>query len=126
MLSSIAVLVRAGYQTLEFEEKFINAAIPYRVYGGPKFYERLEIKDIIAYLRCVCSDRDDLAFERIINKPKRGIGESTLKKIKTNSRVYGVSLMQSSRDLLETDEFRPQTKKNLNLLLVFFLNGGKV
>ncbi len=120
LLSSIAVLVRAGYQTLEFEEKFINAAIPYRVFGGPRFYERLEIKDIIAYLRCVCSDRDDLAFERIINKPKRGIGESTLKKIRTNSRVYGVSLMQSSRDLLETDEFRPQTKKNLNLLLVFF------
>ena len=120
LLSSIAVLVRAGYQTLEFEEKFISSSIPYRVFGGPRFYERLEIKDIIAYLRCVCSDKDDLAFERIINKPKRGIGDSTLKKIRSNSKAYQTSLIQSARDLVETDELRSQTKNNLNILLSFF------
>ena len=119
-LSSIAILVRAGFQTLEFEEKFINAGISYRVFGGPRFYERLEIKDLIAYLRCICPETDDLAFQRIINKPKRGIGQSTLQKIRSNARTFEVSMMQSAKDLLETDDLRVQTKKNIALLLKFF------
>ena len=77
-LDEIAILVRASFQMREFEERFINLGLPYKVIGGPRFYERLEIRDALAYLRCVAQPADDLAFERIVNTPKRGLGESTL------------------------------------------------
>ncbi len=112
-LSSMAILVRAGFQTLEFEERFITTGIPYRVIGGPRFYERLEIRDAIAYLRCIHVPTDDLAFERIVNKPKRGIGESSVQKIHIHARSAGISLMEAAVRLCETDDLRPQTRKTL-------------
>ena len=86
--NNIAILVRAIFQTREFEERFLNIGMPYRILGGTKFYERAEIKDCIAYLRLVYQSKDDLAFERIVNVPRRGIGESTVKKI----RIYFIYL----------------------------------
>ena len=82
-LNNIAILVRAIFQTREFEERFLKIGIPYRIIGGTKFYERAEIKDCVAYLRLVNQERDDLAFERIINNPKRSIGDY----FKNNSRI---------------------------------------
>ena len=79
--NNIAILVRAIFQTSEFEERFLKIGVPYRILGGTKFYERAEIKDCIAYLRLINQEKDDLAFERIINNPKRSIGDSTLKNI---------------------------------------------
>ena len=77
----MAILVRAGFQTREFEERFITLGVPYRVIGGPRFYERQEIRDAIAYLRVSVQPDDDLAFERIVNTPRRGIGDATLQAI---------------------------------------------
>ena len=113
-LSSMAILIRAGFQTLEFEERFITTGIPYRVIGGPRFYERMEIRDAIAYLRCIHTPTDDLAFERIVNKPKRGIGESSVQKIHVYGRSAGISLMEAAMQLCEIDELRPQTRKTLS------------
>ena len=86
LLSSMAILVRATYQTRFFEDRFVKIGLPYKIIGGTKFYERLEIKDAMAYLRLVASDYDDLAFERIINVPKRGLGTKSLLDIQTNAR----------------------------------------
>ena len=80
-LNNIAIFVRAIFQTREFEERFLKIGMPYRILGGIKFYERAEIKDCVAYLRLIYQDKDDLAFERIVNNPKRSIGETTLKEI---------------------------------------------
>ena len=80
-LNNIVILVRAIFQTREFEERFLKIGMPYRILGGIKFYERAEIKDCVAYLRLVNQEKDDLAFERIVNNPKRSIGESTLKSV---------------------------------------------
>ena len=80
-LNNIAILVRAIYQTREFEERFLKIGLPYRIIGGIKFYERAEIKDCISYLRLVYQNKDDLAFERIVNTPKRSIGDTTIKQI---------------------------------------------
>ena len=77
--NNIAILVRAIFQTREFEERFLKIGMPYRILGGTKFYERAEIKDCVAYLRLIFQEKDDLAFERIINNPKRSLGDSTLK-----------------------------------------------
>lgn len=116
-LSSMAILVRAGFQMLEFEERFITVGVPYLVIGGPRFYERLEIRDAIAYLRCIHTSTDDLAFERIVNKPKRGIGESSVQKIHVYARSAGLSLMEAAFQLCETDELRAQTRKSLTTLV---------
>lgn len=116
-LSSMAILVRAGFQMLEFEERFITTGVPYRVVGGPRFYERLEIRDAIAYLRCITTPTDDLAFERIVNKPKRSIGETTVQKIHVYARSAGLSLMEAALRLTETDELRAQTRKALSTLI---------
>lgn len=116
-LSSMAILVRAGFQMLEFEERFITTGVPYRVVGGPRFYERLEIRDAIAYLRCITTPTDDLAFERIVNKPKRSIGDSTVQKIHVYARSSGLSLMEAALRLTETDELRAQTRKALTTLI---------
>lgn len=116
-LSSMAILVRAGFQMLEFEERFITTGVPYRVVGGPRFYERLEIRDAIAYLRCITTPTDDLAFERIVNKPKRSIGDTTVQKIHVYARSAGLSLMEAALRLTETDELRAQTRKALTALI---------
>lgn len=101
-LTQIAVLVRAGFQTRAFEERFISHSIPYKVIGGLRFYERAEIKDIIAYLRLINQSTDDLAFERIINTPKRGVGDSTFKAMRDFGRNNGeLSLLDSARAMLQ-------------------------
>ena len=116
-LSQVAVLVRASFQMREFEERFITLGIPYRVVGGPRFYERQEIRDAIAYLRVINQPDDGLAFERIINVPRRGIGAATLQAIHQLSRSEGVSLTEAASRLVETDELRPQSRNSLAGLL---------
>ena len=108
----IAVLVRAGYQTRLFEERFVHIGLPYKVVGV-KFYERLEIRDALAYFRLLIQKSDDLAFERIINSPKRGIGPQTINFIKNYSRDKSKSLFNSIKDLVQTDEFSPSVKLTL-------------
>ncbi|MGH6946631.1 MAG: ATP-dependent helicase, partial [Kiloniellales bacterium] len=106
-LEGIAILVRTGAQTREFEERFVTLGLPYRVVGGPRFYERLEIRDALAYLRLLQSPDDDLAFERIVNKPKRGLGEATLRLLHQAARAGERSLTAAGRALATTDELRP-------------------
>ena len=96
--NNIAILVRAIFQTREFEERFLKIGLPYRILGGTKFYERAEIKDCVAYLRLVHQEKDDLAFDRIVNNPKRSIGESTIKLIHEYSKENSVSLEISSKN----------------------------
>ncbi len=112
-LRDCAVLVRAGFQTRAFEERFIQMGLPYRVIGGPRFYERQEIRDAIAYLRLVCQPDDDLAFERIVNVPRRGIGETAIRKLHAAARRAGTSLHRAARDLVQTDELAPRTRNAL-------------
>ena len=119
-LNNIAVLVRAGFQTREFEERFIQLGLPYRVIGGPRFYERMEIRDALAYLRVIAQPADDLAFERIINTPKRGIGGSTLQTLYAFARSKGISLYDSVLFLCDTDELRPKVKSTLANLTADF------
>ncbi|MEE8333509.1 MAG: UvrD-helicase domain-containing protein, partial [Alphaproteobacteria bacterium] len=116
-LDEIAVLVRASFQMREFEERFITVGLPYRVVGGPRFYERMEIRDAIAYLRVINQPDDGLAFERIVNTPRRGIGAATLQAVHHVSRAQSVSLCEAARRLIETDELRPQARKSLGNLL---------
>ncbi len=112
-LSQIAVLVREGFQTREFEERFINIGLPYRVVGA-KFYERAEIRDAIAYLRLVAQPADDLAFERIVNTPKRGLGTASIQAIHIQARASQKPLLAAAFDLIETDELRPAAKNSLS------------
>ena len=119
-LDEIAVLVRASFQMREFEERFITLAIPYRVIGGPRFYERQEIRDAIAYFRVINQAEDGLALERIINVPRRGIGSATLQTIHQLSRAKSISLTEASRRLVESDELRPQARKAISKLLANF------
>ncbi len=116
--NNIAILVRAIFQTREFEERFLKIGMPYRIIGGTKFYERAEIKDCVAYLRLIHQEKDDLAFERIINNPKRSIGDSTLKTIHEYSNKNNLSLEQASIKMLEQNLIKPKAKVGLN----FFLN----
>jgi len=116
-LGSIAILVRTTAQTREFEERFITLGLPYRVIGGLRFYERQEIRDALAYLRLVHGDSDDLAFERIVNKPKRGLGDASLRIVHGVAREQGISLAQAGRLLVTTDELRPQARKALSRFL---------
>jgi len=112
-LAEIAILVRTGAQTREFEERFVTLGLPYRVIGGPRFYERLEVRDALAYLRLIQSADDDLAFERICNKPRRGLGEAALRTLHAAARAGGVSLFEAARRLVQTDELRPQARRAL-------------
>ena len=112
--SDMAVLVRASFQMRAFEERFVMLAIPYTVIGGPRFFERAEIRDAHAYLRLILSEDDDLAFERIVNVPKRGIGDTSVQKILTIARENGVSAMQAVRALLGTDELQARTRTALS------------
>ena len=116
-LSQMAVLVRAGFQTREFEERFLTLGIPYQVIGGARFYERMEIRDAIAYFRVLTQYNDDLALERIINKPKRGIGSATLQTIHQLARLEKVSLWRAIENIAQTDEIRPAAKKALQKVL---------
>src|SRR5215472_13066403 len=102
-LSEIAILVRAGFQTREFEERFIALALPYRVVGGPRFYERLEIRDAMAYLRLINQPADDLAFERIVNTPRRGIGTASLQALHAFARAEELPLAEATRRLIAGD-----------------------
>ena len=116
-LNQITILVRAIFQTREFEERFLKIGIPYRIVGGIKFYERTEIKDCIGYLRIVHQPLDDLSFERIINVPKRSIGDSTIKTINDFAKKNKCSLESASRNLIELNKIKPKTKIGLNSLL---------
>ncbi|MEQ8227062.1 MAG: 3'-5' exonuclease, partial [Rhodospirillales bacterium] len=116
-LNEIAVLVRAGFQTREFEERLITLGVPYRVVGGPRFYERQEIRDAIAYLRVIAQPADDLAFERIVNLPKRGLGQATLQSVHLLARAQGLSMTAAARALCGTDELKPKARQTLTALL---------
>jgi DNA helicase-2/ATP-dependent DNA helicase PcrA len=116
-LDDIAVLVRASFQMREFEERLITVGLPYRVIGGPRFYERMEIRDAIAYFRVTVSPADDLAFERIVNTPKRGLGPASLQSIHLLARARGRSLHDAARALSETDELKPKARATLRGLL---------
>ena len=115
--NNIAILVRAIFQTREFEERFLKIGLPYRILGGTKFYERAEIKDCVAYLRLIHQPKDDLAFDRIINTPKRSIGESTIKLIHEFSKENSSSLEISSKQLIEQNLIKPKTKIGLSSFL---------
>jgi len=112
-LHDIAILVRASFQMREFEDRFLTIGIPYRVVGGPRFYERREIRDANAYLRLIAQTDDDLAFERIVNVPKRGLGKVALQTLHSAARGQGVSLMQATRSLIGTDELRSAARTAL-------------
>ena len=116
-LNEMAILVRASFQTREFEERFLTLGVPYQVIGGARFYERMEIRDAIAYLRIIYQPDDDLALERIINKPKRGIGLASLQSIHQLARLESISLWLSITKIIETDELRPAARKNLTMLV---------
>ena len=116
-LNNMAILVRAIFQTREFEERFLKIGMPYRILGGIKFYERAEIKDSVAYLRLIYQDKDDLAFERIVNNPKRSVGESTIKTIHEFSKTSKLSLENSSRKMIEKNLIKPKAKIGLNIFL---------
>ena len=113
-LSNVAILVRASFQTRFFEERFIQIGLPYKIIGGTKFYERLEIKDALAYLRILVSDYDDLAFERIINVPKRGLGEQSMRKIEILARENKMSLIEASRKILNENVLSAKANNSLN------------
>jgi len=116
-LDEFAILVRASFQMREFEERFITLGLPYKVIGGPRFYERMEIRDALAYLRCTAQPADDLAFERIVNTPKRGLGEASLQIVHDTARRQQIPLMQAARILVETEELKPKQRSTLRALL---------
>ena len=119
--NNMAILVRAIFQTREFEERFLKIGMPYRILGGTKFYERLEIKDCVAYLRLIHQEKDDLAFERIVNNPKRSIGDATLKTVHEFAKKNNFSLEVASIKMIEQNLIKPKTKIGLS----FFLNSLK-
>jgi len=116
-LNNIAILVRAIFQTREFEERFLKIGLPYRILGGTKFYERAEIKDCVAYLRIIHQHRDDLAFERIVNNPKRSIGDNTIKQIHEFAKKESTNLEFASRKMIELNLIKPKTKMGLSIFL---------
>jgi DNA helicase-2/ATP-dependent DNA helicase PcrA len=119
-LNEIAILVRASFQMREFEDRFVTLGLPYRVIGGPRFYERAEIRDALAYLRVVNSPADDLAFERIVNVPKRGLGDATVQLLHDHARKRRVPLSEAARAIVETDELKPKPRGALRGVLEAF------
>lgn len=119
-LDQIAILVRAGHLTRAFEERFITIGMKYRVIGGLRFYERKEIRDAIAYFRVVMQPDDDLAFERIVNLPKRGLGDTTMQAVHRAARANRTSLVATLNTLLDTDELKPKPRATLKALLKDF------
>ena len=112
-LDEVAILVRASFQMREFEDRFVSIGLPYKVIGGPRFYERKEIRDANAYFRLAIHPNDSLALERVLNVPKRGIGETTLKKIKQYAKNNNIPTIDAIRDLIKTSEIKPKTKISL-------------
>jgi DNA helicase II / ATP-dependent DNA helicase PcrA len=119
-LNDIAILVRASFQMREFEDRFVTLGLPYRVIGGPRFYERAEIRDALAYLRVINSAADDLAFERIVNVPKRGLGDATVQMLHDHARKRRIPLFEAARAVVETDELKPKARGALRDLLAGF------
>jgi DNA helicase-2/ATP-dependent DNA helicase PcrA len=119
-LDEIAILVRASFQMREFEDRFVTLGLPYRVIGGPRFYERAEIRDALAYLRVINSPADDLAFERIVNVPKRGLGEATIQLLHDHARKQKIPLTDAARAVVETDELKPKPRSALKGVLECF------
>ena len=115
-LNSMAILVRASFQMREFEERFITLGLNYRVIGGPRFYERREIRDAIAYLRVVANPSDSLSFERIVNVPKRGLGDTTIKVLHDAARHQNIPLLAATRMLIDTEELKPRQRSTLREL----------
>ncbi|HYW64829.1 MAG TPA: UvrD-helicase domain-containing protein [Bradyrhizobium sp.] len=120
-LNDIAILVRASFQMREFEDRFVTLGLPYRVIGGPRFYERAEIRDALAYLRVINSPADDLAFERIVNVPKRGLGDATVQMLHDIGRKRRIPLFEAARAVVETDELKPKARSSLRALLDSFV-----
>jgi len=116
----IAILVRASFQMREFEDRFVTLGLPYRVIGGPRFYERAEIRDALAYLRVINQPADDLAFERIVNVPRRGLGDATVKQLHDFARASRVPLTEAARAIVETDELKPKPRASLRDLMTAF------
>ncbi|MBN9043573.1 MAG: AAA family ATPase [Rhizobiales bacterium 62-47] len=120
-LNEIAILVRASFQMREFEDRFVTLGLPYRVIGGPRFYERAEIRDALAYLRVINSPADDLAFERIVNVPKRGLGDATVQMLHDHARKRRIPLSEAAQAVVETDELKPKARGSLRGLLDSFV-----
>jgi DNA helicase-2/ATP-dependent DNA helicase PcrA len=116
-LNEIAILVRASFQMREFEDRFVTLGLPYRVIGGPRFYERVEIRDALAYLRLINSPADDLAFERIVNVPKRGLGDATVQLLHDHARKRRVPILEAARAMVATDELKPKPRGALRGLI---------
>jgi len=119
-LNNMAILVRASFQMREFEDRFVTLGLNYRVIGGPRFYERLEIRDALAYFRLVCQPADDLAFERIVNTPKRGLGDTTVRALHDYARKRDIPMLAASGDIIETDEMKPKPRKSLYDVVTMF------
>ncbi|MEH2587999.1 ATP-dependent helicase [Bradyrhizobium sp. AZCC 1721] len=119
-LNEVAILVRASFQMREFEDRFVTLGLPYRVIGGPRFYERAEIRDALAYLRVINSPADDLAFERIVNVPKRGLGDATVQLLHDHARKRRMPLFEAARAVVETDELKPKARGALRDLILQF------
>ncbi|MBY3177538.1 UvrD-helicase domain-containing protein [Rhizobium leguminosarum] len=113
LLNDMAILVRASFQMREFEDRFVTLGLNYRVIGGPRFYERLEIRDAMAYFRLVAQAADDLAFERIVNTPKRGLGDTTVRALHDYARARDIPMLAAAADIIETDELKPKARKAL-------------
>ena len=124
-LNSVSILVRAAFQTRELEERFIKIGLPYRIIGGLKFYERAEIKDALGYLRLINQSNDDISFERIINTPKRSIGNNSVKKIHQYARQKGLCLLDASQEILKENILKPKTVKNLKTFITNIISWKK-
>jgi DNA helicase-2/ATP-dependent DNA helicase PcrA len=118
--AQMAVLVRAAFQMREFEDRFLALGIPYRVVGGPRFYERAEIRDALAYLRVIAQGDDDLAFERIMNKPKRGLGDVAIQTLHSHARASSLPLLAAAEELAASDELAPRARSALSDLAKSF------
>ncbi len=119
-LNGMAILVRASFQMREFEDRFVTLGLNYRVVGGPRFYERLEIRDAMAYFRLVCQPADDLAFERIVNTPKRGLGDTTVRALHDYARARDIPMLAAAAEMVETDELKPKARKALFDVIQYF------
>lgn len=124
-LDEIAILVRASFQMREFEERFIQLGLPYRVIGGPRFYERAEIRDALAYLRVIAQPADDLAFERIVNTPKRGLGDAAVQMLHDYARKQRIPLTEAAAIMSSTDEMKPKPRNALRGLMESFARWRK-
>ena len=120
LLNDMAILVRASFQMREFEDRFVTLGLNYRVIGGPRFYERQEIRDAMAYFRVVAQEADDLAFERIVNTPKRGLGEAAIRQIHDAARANRVPMLAAARMLVETEELKPKVRSALRQVVELF------